>query len=565
VKLLNCSALALIALAGCASHQTKSAAPAAKSEPAAPQGPTIASWAKGALLLENLGTLHRTITTSSKEAQTYFDQGLRLTFGFNHDEATRSYARAAELDPQCASCFWGVALTLGPNYNVPMLPDHAQVAWDALQKAKSLASHATPVEQALISALEKRYKGPAPLSPPEMQPFSEAYAAAMRDVAKKFPADLDVQVLFAESMLDVSPWKLWTQDKKPRPGTEEIVRVLEAVLAKDPQHPGANHYYIHTIEASEHPEKALPSAERLASLMPGAGHIVHMPAHIFQRIGRYADASETNRKAVTTDDQYMAKTSPPGYYGMYLGHNYGFLAFSSSMEGRSAETMTAARASAKAIPPEMLSMMPGMDFFAVEPLFALVRFARWDEALAEPRPPEKFLMLNGLWLHTHGMALIGKARLDDAAKDLASLVELGNKLPPEMHAGQNLGKNVVAVATKILEASLAEARKKPEALKLWSDAVKLEDELAYSEPADWFYPVRHFQGAALLKAGKASEAEAVYREDLKRNPANGWSLFGLVQAQRAQKKTKDAAISQKAFDAAWKHADIKLTSSVVTP
>jgi tetratricopeptide (TPR) repeat protein len=523
----------------------------------------VDSLAKGARHFEGLGSLHRPITASSKESQAYFDQGLALTYGFNHDEATRSYAQAAVIDPSCASCFWGVALTLGPNYNVPMLPDRAAAAWAALLLARSLAPSATPVEQALIEALSKRYKGPEPLDPPAQQPFNEAYAAAMREVAKRFPNDLDVQVLFAESMMDVNPWKLWTLDGKANPGTEEIVGTLEFVLARDPQHPGANHYYIHAVEASQHPDKALASAARLPALMPAAGHVVHMPAHIYQRVGRYDEASEANRRAVAADQKYLSETTPPGYYPMYLGHNYGFLAFSASMEGRGDEALQAAAEVNKAIPPEMLTMMPGADFFISEQLLVMVRFARWDQILATPRPDPKFQVLTTLWLHAHGMALAAKGRADEAWKDHAELVKLGAAMPADLTAGLNPAKDVDAVAAKILEARIAQAEKNPQALALWAEAVALEDGLAYSEPADWFYPSRHFQGAALLAAGKAQQAEAVYREDLRRNPANGWSLFGLMQALEAQKKTQQAAAVQKEFQAAWQHADVKLASSVL--
>jgi tetratricopeptide (TPR) repeat protein len=512
---------------------------------------------------EGLGDLHRKVTTSSPEAQAYFDQGLRMTFGFNHDEATRSFAKAAQLDPNCASCFWGVALTLGPNYNVPMLPDRAEVAWAALQKAIALAPRASPVEQALIAALAKRYKGPEPLEPPAQQPFSEAYAAAMREVAKKYPDDLDVQVLFAESAMDTNPWKLWTLDGKPAPGTEEIVSTLERVLAKDPRHPGANHYYIHAVEASPHPERALPSAERLGALMPGSGHIVHMAAHIYQRVGRYDDAEATNRAAVGVDQAYMAKTTPPGYYPMYLGHNYGFLAFSAAMGGHQAAALDASQGMVKVIPVELLAMMPGSDFYVAQPLLVKVRFAQWDDLLKEPRPPEKYQLMTVLWLHSQGMALAAKGRLREAEKDHAELVQLEKKIPPDSIAGLNSGRDVAAVAAKILEARIAQARKSPNALKLWAQAVKLEDGLAYSEPADWFYPVRHFQGAALLSAGHAKEAEAVFREDLRRNPDNGWALFGLVQALKMEKRETDAAEAQKQFDKAWKTSDVKLASSVL--
>jgi tetratricopeptide (TPR) repeat protein len=523
-----------------------------KSDP--PKGPTVESWAQGALLLPNLGTLHRQVSTSNKEAQAYFDQGLRLNFGFNHDEAARSFARAAQLDPTCASCFWGVALTLGPNYNVPMLADRAAVAWAAITRAKELAPRATPVEQALIDALVKRHKGPEPLEPPAMQPFIEAYAAAMREVAKKFPTDDDVQVLFAESAMNVNPWKLWSLDGKAAPGTDEIVSTIETVLARNTGHPGANHYYIHVVEASPHPEKALPSADRLGSLMPGAGHIVHMPAHIYQRVGRYMDATETNRKAVAVDNQYLAATKPPGYYPMYLGHNWGFLAYSASMEGRAADALTASRESARALPPHLLCAMPGMDFFAAEPLLVMVRFSKWDDLIAEPRPDAKYPVLTALWLHGHGMALAARGKLDDAQKDHAELVALHDKIPADMLAGLNPAREIAKVAAKILEARLAEARKQPAHLALWAEAVALEDKLAYSEPADWFYPVRHFHAAALLAAKKPKDAEAVYREDLKRNPGNGWALYGLAQSLKAQKK--DASAADKDFKKAWARSDL---------
>jgi tetratricopeptide (TPR) repeat protein len=568
--------VSFVAAAGCASAPKPAAMPpptpvaheeempmahehGAAEAPAAP-ALTLAKLAESALLFDDLGSYHRTISSKSAEAQKFFDQGLRLVYGFNHDEATRSFAKAAALDPTCAMCFWGASLTLGPNYNVPMLPDRSVMAWEALEKARALAPASTPVEQALIGALAKRYKGPEPLDPPAMQPFNEAYAAAMRDVARQFPDDADVQVLFAESMMDVNPWKLWSLDGKPAPGTDEIVATLEKVIEKHPEHPGANHYYIHAVEAA-HPEKAVAAADRLGPMMPGAGHLVHMPAHIYQRVGRYADASEANRKAAVADLAYMKKLAPWGYYPMYLGHNYGFLAYSSAMEGRAAESLAAAREATKAMPPGMIDMMPGMDFFVAEPLLVMVRFGKWDELLAEPRPDAKYQVLSGFWLHGHGMALAAKGQLDDADKDLAALVALSGQVAPDLIAGQNAAKDVLVLAAKVLEARLAEKRGKPEALALWADAVALEDRMAYSEPADWFYPVRHFQGAALLAAKKWKDAEAVFRADLVRNPDKGWAYFGLAQALRGEKKTKDAAKAEAQWKKAWPKADVTLTSS----
>jgi tetratricopeptide (TPR) repeat protein len=526
-----------------------------------PSPPSVRELAKGAMLFDDLGTLTRPVTTSSPSAQRYFDQGLRLTYAFNHDEATRSFAMAAEIDPACAMCFWGVALTLGPNYNVPMLPARAKAAWEALERAKLLAPRTTPVELALVSALTTRYKGQDPLDPVAMHPFNVAYADAMRTIAKSFPDDLDVQVLFAEATMDINPWKLWTLDGKPSEGTEETVSTLERVIAREPNHPGANHYYIHAVEASPHPEKALPSAERLPGLIPGAGHIVHMPAHIFQRVGRYADASTANERAVRVDLAYMQKTTPPGYYPMYLGHNYGFLAFSSSMEGRSAVSLEAARHASKAMPPGMIDMMPGMDFFVAEPLLTMVRFGKWDDLLAEPRPDPKYPVLTGFWLHGHGMALAAKGRTTEALAHRDELLKLAAAVPPELLAGQSSAKDVLGLAAKVIEARVATLQKRKDSLALWAEAVDLADKLAYAEPDDWFYPVRHYQGAALLSAGKAKEAEAVYREDLRRHPHNGWALFGLSKSLAAQKKTAEAAAVNDEFDAAWKNADFKLAST----
>ena len=537
---------------------TVSAAPPVELPPAVPE--SVAALGMGAMLFDDLGPLHHAVT-ASLEAQPYFDQGLRLDYGFNHDEATRSFARAAQIDSTCAMCFWGVALTLGPNYNFPMLPERARATWDALQRAQALAPKATPVEQALIAALGKRHGSAEPLDAAQMAPFNAAYADAMRDVAKRFPDDDDAQVLFAEALMDKNPWKLWSIDGQAAPGTDEIVATLERVLARAPTHPGANHYCIHALEASPHPERALPCAERLVGAMPGAGHIVHMPAHIYQRVGRYADASAANERAIVSDDAYAKKTKPPGYYSMYQAHNYGFLAFSASMEGRAAASLAAARSSAGVMMPGVCAM-PGMDFFVSEPIMAMVRFGRWDDLLKEPKPDAKYLEWTALWLHGHGMALAGVGKLADAHADLAALTKMAADAPADLTVGvNNTAKDVFAVAAKILEARLATLEKNKDALDLWADAVARADKLAYDEPDDWFYPVRHYQGAALLESKKAKQAEAVYREDLVRHPHNGWALFGLWKSLAAQHKARDAKAAKADFEAAWAKADVKLTSS----
>ncbi|CAM3207284.1 hypothetical protein G4177_34350 [Corallococcus sp. ZKHCc1 1396] len=543
-------------------HSAALAAPPQAPHAMSTPGLSLDSLAKGAVLFDDLGT-HEYKVTATPEAQAFFNQGLRLAYGFNHDEAARSFARATQLDPSCAMCFWGVALVLGPNYNVPMLPDRAAVAWEGVRRAQALAPGATPVERALIDALSHRYGGPEPRSPPAMKPFNEVYANAMRDVARCFPGDMDVQVLFAESLMNLNPWKLWTLDGEPAPGTEEIVSRLEWVLARAPRHPGANHYFIHAVEASNHPARALPSARRLPGLMPGAGHVAHMPAHIYQRVGMYAEASESNRRAVQVDEAYLRRVEPLGYYPMYLAHNWGFLSFSASMEGRGEESLRAARESARVLGPEMLEQMPGMDFFVAEPLLAMVRFGRYDALLEEPRPEAKYPVLTGLWLHAHGMALAAHGRFEEARADHAELLKLRASVPADLTASNNSAKDVLDVAAQVLGASIAERQGCADALTRWEAAVQAADRLAYSEPADWFYPVRHFQGAALLDAKQWEEAEAVYREDLRRNPDNGWALYGLTQALEGQGREREASATRQRFEKAWARADLRLSRTAL--
>jgi tetratricopeptide (TPR) repeat protein len=552
---------ALLAVSACRPDPAPTRPPTPPTQARAPGVWTLEGMAAGAVKMPDLGHTARKVTTSSREAQSFFDQGLALAFGFNHDEAARSFAKAAALDPKCAMCWWGTAYVLGPNYNIPMLPDRAQAAWDAITKAQEVADDATPVERALVQALAQRYVGPTYLDPVAMQPYNEAYANAMREVAKAHPDDLDVQALFAESAMNVNPWKLWQPDGTPAPGTEEIVATLEGVLARDPQHVGANHFYIHAIEASAHPEKAEASADRLGALAPGAGHLVHMPAHVYQRVGRYADASEANRRAIDSDEGYLSRVDPPGYYGFYVGHNYGFLAYSASMEGRSAEALAAAKTSTERIPMEVVCGMPGMDFFLSEPLLVMVRFGLWSDILAVPAPAQRHQVMSGLWHHARGMALAATGDLAAAQAEVDAIRKIRGALPEEMLADLNPARSVLDVSLKVLEAKMAEVGHASEAIDLWQQAVALEDTLAYAEPADWFYPVRHYLGAALLEAGRAQEAEAVYREDLRRNPKNGWALFGLWQSLKAQKKAKAAKEVRAQFEAAWARADIELTRS----
>jgi tetratricopeptide (TPR) repeat protein len=510
--------------------------------------PTLAQWAEGARLFGELGYFHRGITTQNGEAQAYFDQGMRFLWAFNHDEATRSFARAAAADSKCAMCYWGVSLTVGPNYNLPKMAEpRAAVAWEALQQAQQHAAEG--VEQALIGALAKRYpdrnKGPN----------HAAYAEAMKAVARRFSDDADVQVLTAEALMNINAWRLWTLEGQPAQGTEEIVAILEGVLAKDPRHPGANHYYIHAVEASPQPEKGVAAAERLPGMMPGAGHLEHMPAHIMQRVGRYEAAAEANRYGIAADLAYYAQTKPLDYYVTYTAHNYQFLAFSAAMEGRKAETIEAARESRALVSDDMLLTMPGKAWHVAELYAAMVRFGMWDAILAEPAPNPKLIGLSGAYLYAKAVALAAKGRIDEAKTALKGLEE------PEVDAGNRI-RNALEVAVLNAKARIAVAEgKNDEAIGMLRDAVAKEDKLAYSEPADWFFPNRHILGAVLLKSGRNADAEAEYRDDLTRHPNNGWALYGLAQSLRMQGRHADAETVQRTFDAAWKNADVTLVAS----
>ena len=525
---------------------------------------TISDWARGAMLFDGLGEAHRAVTTSSAEAQAYFDQGIRLIWAFNHDEATRSFAKAAELDSKCASCLWGVALTVGPNYNLPFLSaERAKIAFQALQLAQENASRTAPVEQALITALGKRYPDNRPLDAESAIPILSAYAEAMRAVAERFPHDLDVQTWYAESLMNLHAWKLWHADGTPAAGTEEIIAILQAVLARDPRHTGANHYLVHAVEAGPHPEIGLSAAARLKDLAPAAGHLVHMPAHIYQRVGRYEDAAQANRNGAEDDAAYTTRTRPPDYYPvMYTAHNYQFLAYSAAMEGRKEETVSAADSSRRVVSDEMLLDMPGMDWYLAESYAARVRFGMWDEMLALPAPNPRLAGLTGGYLFGRGVALAATGHVDGARAALGDLQKLAASVSADAIAGQNTVKDVLAIAIPIVQARIADSEHRwSESVSLLRQAVAAEDRLAYDEPKDWFFPARQLLGAQLLRAGKAAEAERVYREDLRQNPANGWSLYGITTALKAQGKIAESIRVRRQFADAWQHSDITLNAS----
>jgi tetratricopeptide (TPR) repeat protein len=511
-------------------------------------------------LYPDLGSWSHPVTTASPQAQKYFDQGLRLYYGFNHDEASRAFREAARLDPACAMAWWGIALAAGPNINLPMDEEHGKIALEAVGRAAALAKGASAADRAFIGALLTRYSAePAA----RRTALDSAYCGAMRGLTKRFPADADAAALFAESILDLNPWNQWTHDGRPNPGTLEAVAALEALLRKHPEHPGANHFYIHAVEASDHPERALAAAKRLESMVPGAGHLVHMPSHIYARTGQYREALEQNRRAVAVDERYIAGQNPQGPYPlMYYNHNIQFIWFSAMMQGRSAEAVAAARKIAGNLPPDLIAQMSMLELAPPLPIVTLVRFGRWDEALAEPAPPASERYARSVWHYARGMALAGKGDLAGAAAALDSLRAAAALVPPDMVISINPAPLLLRVASNALAGDLAARRQRgDEAVRTLQLAVAQEDSLHYDEPPTWYWPVRHALGAALLGAGRAKEAEAVYREDLRRHPQNGWSLVGLANALRAQGLEKQAVAVDERFRRAWSDADVPLAAS----
>ena len=506
----------------------------------------------GVPLFGDLGTLHHAISTRAPRAQAYFDQGLRLTYGFNHEEAVNSFREAARLDPDCAMCYWGVALALGPNINMPMEAAAEREAYAAVREASRRAPRASPTERAYIAALAKRYGEPAGA---ERAARDSAYAAAMREVARAHPDDPDALTLFAEALLDLRPWDQWTRSGEPQPGTPEAVEALERVLARDPGHPGACHYYIHTVEASPRPERALPCAERLPSLMPGAGHLVHMPAHVYMRLGMYDRATAANEHAAHADELYLEGRQPTGTYPFYYAHNLHFLWAASAAEGRSEAALQAARGVAGRVPVELARQLPIAELFIPTPLYALARFGRWEQVLAEPAPPGDLRYSKAMWHHARGLALVGAGRAAEAGAELDSVAAIRRSTPAELVLGMHRATELLGVAEHLLSGRILAARGDGEgAVRELRRAVELEDGLRYDEPPPWYSPARQALGSVLLRAGRAAEAEAVFREDLAIHRDNGWSLFGLARALRAQ--GKDGAEVEARFRKSWARSDV---------
>jgi len=511
-------------------------------------------------LFNNLGSLHHPITTTSEQAQRYFDQGLRLVYAFNHEEAIRSFEAAMQQDPQAAMPYWGIALALGPNINSAMEKKDERRAVEIVQKARQLADNVTRREKAYIEALVARYVSRKGI---KRKGLDEAYAKAMRSVAQQFPEDDDAATLFAEALMDLRPWDFWKPDGRPQPGTDEIVATLESVLARNPDHPGACHYYLHAVEASPKPERALPCAERLPGLMPGAGHLVHMPAHIYMRVGRYHEAVERNQQAAHVDEQYLADQHPAGEYADgYYPHNLHFLWASLAMEGRNVEAMKAARDLTATITEEEARKERGKELYLSTPIFSMIRFSRWEELLREPPPPKGLRLMEGMWRLGRGLALVATGRLPGAEGEHVVLAGLTKQIRRDRTTEEKTERAMLKIAERILSGEIAAHRQRyDDAVRLFEEAMKIEEALPYSEPPLWPLPVRHHVGTALLLADRPSEAEAVYRADLLRYPDNGWALIGLMQSLRAQQKDNQAAEAEDRFKKAWAHADFTPAAS----
>ena len=504
-------------------------------------------------LMTGVGNAHHPVSTRNPEAQQFFDQGLRFIYAFNHDEAARSFGHAAELDPKLAIAYWGVAEAIGPNYNDPASDDRFKHAHEEIQKAMDLSAGASPSEQAYIQAMALRF----PADPKaDRRQAAEEYHDAMRAVMKRYPDDLDAATLFAESGMNLHPWGLWHVDGTPEAGTEEIVATLESVIRRDPNHLGAIHYYIHAVEASPNPERALAGANKLASLAPNAGHIVHMPAHVYIRTGDYEAAVKTNEEAAAVDRAYLKASGVQGIYPMmYYSHNLHFIAMCASMNGNYEEARKNADMLAEHVGPAV-KMMPPLEGFMTVPMAVEVRFHRWDDILAIKPPDPDMKATSGFWHFARGMALAGKGRVEEAEAEYKIVSAAEAATPPDAIFAMpinNKTKDILKIAEDVMGAKIALARKdNAQAIALLTAAVAIQDTLKYGEPPDWFFPVRESLGGVLLINGDAVGAEKVFRADLDRNPRNPRSLFGLQQALKAQDRNYDAGFVEAQFQAAWK-------------
>jgi tetratricopeptide (TPR) repeat protein len=504
------------------------------------------------------------IHTDDPEVQRLFERGVVLTYGFNHQEAHNTYMQAAAQDSNCAMCYWGASLVLGPNINKPMDPADAPAAFDLAQKALEHSKEENPLHKSLIQALVLRYD---PKAGTDRSTLDQAYADAMRGVAKQFPESATAQVLLAEALMDLHPWDYWEENGTPKEWTQEILETLEAALKLDSNNLNANHLYIHAVEASHHPERAEPNADRLRALAPDSGHLLHMPAHIYLRIGRYADAAAVNEKAIENDEHYRSHAKPEGVYPLaYMPHNRHFLWIASADSGQSQKALKAAFNMAEMVDTQKMRL-PGLgtlQHFSVMHLYAMIRFGKWEDILNQPEPAQDLIYPRGIWHYARGRALTRLGKPNEAAGELAKLKTLAADpaLKKVTLFEINNTSDLLAVAQHVLAGELGYKRGQVEdAIAHLRQAVAAEDKLNYDEPPAWYYPARQSLGAVLLDAGRASEAEPVFRKDLERHRNNGWSLFGLKQSLTAQGKTDEAKEVKSRFDKTWSEADISLTQA----
>lgn len=512
--------------------------------------------------LAGLGEHHIPVTTSNPDSQYFFDQGFRLTLGFNHSEALRSFKEAVRLDPENAMAYWGWALVLGPNLNLPMQENVVASAYQAMQKAVALKGKVSEKERAYIEALAVRYSDDPKA---DRGPLDAAYVDAMAELSKRYPDDPDAATLYAAAIMNTNPWDYWYRDGTPKESTKTILATLQSVVAKHPKHAGAHHYLIHTVEAFR-PELGVASADQLGGLMPGAGHLVHMPSHIYMRVGRYADSFAANAKAAEADNAYIVQCRAQGLYPLaYYPHNIHFMVWSAMFQGRSEAAMSAARQVKDKIPVDLKDDTWALnELFRSQPMFVMMRFGQWDAMLSEPQPIERMRFMNGAWHYGRGLAYVHKGDLDAAKQELARLIEFRKmaEADKEYYAGFGVAGGLLTIAEELLQGELlAKEKDYPRAIAHLERAVRLEDSLRYNEPTDWYIPARHLLGAVLLEAGQPAEAETVYWEDLRRNPENGYALFGLKQSLTAQGNSAVATAIDARLVEAWKEAGAPLQTS----